>query len=782
MFRLFDVKKKAHPLSLNLAVDDSAKFQIYNNYEPILSRGEYTLTIAQSLTLDDDSTPQLKETKRLFKVEGPRFCLEQNDIHGFFPPPNSSGQFSTCLPHILFNKVALPWEINLQTDREVRLPWLTLLCLDQEEYSKCELSSMKVGEWIEKSKSGGDEIYYPELKSTSDEEKELNCQFLKIDKEIFFNITPNLCELPYLSHVRQVETTNRENLNVQDPGIFSILFSNRFPLTRSNCEISNKVFLISLEGIIESFKEDKRTNIKQKYISLITLTNWSFVCLKEPKENFANLVKSILEEQGSNTKFLTLPCLSNKNENSEDNNEQAKELNQLFDKGYVPLEHCLRTAENTFSWYHGPLITASMLLDDDSKDKILKQDGRYSYIYHEEQSVFDVSYVTAWELGRLLAMSDSSFVDNLMQLRIEYYKQTQNLVMKNILQSKLYSSVDNQANSTALFYKAEMSKKEVLSSFAGQIERVHISIEFNKLLEKIPINQNPTEQLQTVNRLSRPDEDPLQKSYKRKIELIKEHKDKSVLMEDNLLLKNLVSWVYAKRLLINIPFQYLVVDQKLLPNNSIRFFYIDPIWIKKMEEGFFSIGLHQKEDIANDKIKSAIQKILEPDQENKIIFGFLLRSSLVSGWPGLIIETTNGVTTLRQERLSDNVLICLFDERPESIVIKEPEEHMCFGVEGEHIDYAKIQLRCVTNGNSHKIGEKNGIELDVANYFRQNSPNLRVLSIENEDVANQSSSALLIPAFKEKLQREQISAGEFSLQLIKTPQECKLSLKLKEHC
>lgn len=849
MFSLFDIKgkKEAAPLPF-LAIDNPTKFQIYDNYRPALADGEYTVTITPTLRLSDDtSKPQLEKAKKIFEIQGPRFCLEQTDIHGFFPPPNSSGKFSTCLPHVLFNKVALPWERDLQITSGFRSPWLALLCLDQEEYSKCELSSMKVGEWIKKAYS--DEIHYPELTGISDKEKELNCQFLKIDKEIFFNIRPNLCELSYLSHVRQVETKNREDFDTQDRGVFSILFGNRFPQTGSGCGINHKVFLISLEGLVEYFKEDKRANISQKYISVITLTNWSFICLEEPKENFSNLVKAILEEQGSNTKFLTLPQLPDNTENPADN-EQAKKLNPLFDKGYVPLEHCLRTAETTFSWYHGPLITSPMLLDDVSKESILKQNGRYSYIYYEEQSVFDVSYVTAWELGRLLAISDANFVDNLIQLRVEHRKQTQNLAMMYILQSKLSGSI-NQPNVTALIDKAEAGKKELSRLFAGKIEglfsyelylmadfpvsgipaknkiylkkendnqlsyiigheegnkatsfldinvegelteevlkiqkenilklisqRGHISVKFNELLEKISASQQPRKQLKTTSRLSQPDEDPLQKSYRRKVELIKEQRDKEVLREDNL--KNLAEWLRARRLLKNIPFQYLVVDQKLLPNNSIRFFYIDPIWIQKMEEGFFSIGLHQKEDTVNDKIKLAIQKIL--DQKNKVTFGFLLRSSLVSGWPGLIIETTNGVTTLRQERLSDNVLICLFDKVPGEIFIKEPEEHICFGVEGEHIDYAKIQLRCVTNGNSQKIGEKNGIELDVANYFRQNSPNLRVLSIEDEDVANQSSSALLIPAFKEKLKREQISAGEFSLQLIKTPQECKLSLKLK---
>ena len=44
------------------------------------------------------------------------------------------------------------------------------------------------------------------------------------------------------------------------------------------------------------------------------------------------------------------------------------------------------------------------------------------------------------------------------------------------------------------------------------------------------------------------------------------------------------------RLLIGVPFDYLVPDARLLPDESIRFFYLDRSWTDRLVDGAIAVG------------------------------------------------------------------------------------------------------------------------------------------------------------------------------------------------
>jgi hypothetical protein len=134
----------------------------------------------------------------------------------------------------------------------------------------------------------------------------------------------------------------------------------------------------------------------------------------------------------------------------------------------------------------------------------------------------------------------------------------------------------------------------------------------------------------------------------------------------------IANWFRDLELLKNIPFNYLVPDAQLLPPKSIRFFWVDSYWVDCLQDGAFSIGRVTKEDL---KIDAGTRTIDEGKASaDKTIAGFLLHSEVVSGWPGLEIEgyanqvtgsdfvgPDNKLTILRRERLSDTILLCLFE-------------------------------------------------------------------------------------------------------------------------
>jgi hypothetical protein len=190
------------------------------------------------------------------------------------------------------------------------------------------------------------------------------------------------------------------------------------------------------------------------------------------------------------------------------------------------------------------------------------------------------------------------------------------------------------------------------------------------------------------------------------------------------------SFLAHLRLLVGVPFDYLVPDARLLPDESIRFFYLDRSWTDRLADGALAVGkigtreqAHHQAHSPNlqsqldltERVVRIMQRGLPADSEtagataaNKnpagVVSGFLLRSAAVSGWPSMDVRAFNRVlpanegdindpktqawqkeadaaqlTTLRLELLSPSVLLALFDGVPELVWCEEPHHGVQFG-------------------------------------------------------------------------------------------------------
>ena len=143
-------------------------------------------------------------------------------------------------------------------------------------------------------------------------------------------------------------------------------------------------------------------------------------------------------------------------------------------------------------------------------------------------------------------------------------------------------------------------------------------------------------------------------------------------------------WFQELSFLKNIPFNYLVPDEKMLPVESIRFFQIDRTWIDCLLDGAFSIG---RVTTADYKLDQKLQdKALNSEKAN---WGFLLRSDVVAGWPSLIVDCDSRDSSselLRMERLSSHILLCIFSGMPTTVNIHLKPETLHFGVEEIAVD------------------------------------------------------------------------------------------------
>lgn len=159
------------------------------------------------------------------------------------------------------------------------------------------------------------------------------------------------------------------------------------------------------------------------------------------------------------------------------------------------------------------------------------------------------------------------------------------------------------------------------------------------------------------------------------------------------------------RLLVGVPFTYLVPDARLLPDESIRFFYVDRNWTDRVVDGAVAVGkvgtrelahhaAHAKairaaldggEQIVRDAQRRRVGdwKTERPAAEAHTITGFLLRSALVSGWPHLearAFAAGHRLPLARFERLSGGVMIALFFGVPDRVELEEPHNGVQFGV------------------------------------------------------------------------------------------------------
>ncbi len=301
-------------------------------------------------------------------------------------------------------------------------------------------------------------------------------------------------------------------------------------------------------------------------------------------------------------------------------------VDQALKRGYVPLDYTPLESTPAFAWYRGPLAP----LQREPVTVNVFEDADAAMILDPERGIMDVSYAAAWELGRLLALSSPAFVKGL----------------------RLF--VQRRQNAT---------------EFAAEIERF---VESHRSSFRQPISKDQPKPV----------------------------KEQIGLTED------LVEWIANLILLYPVPFHYLVSHQLLLPPESLRFFHLDDNWVNAMVDGAFSIAVRSLDDASAAsrlELQSVLSKIVyqhrlrlqgkQPEWEPKESYmeipksGFLLRSRMVSGWPGVEVTAKTSATKdptlpqiLRFDQIAEGVLFCLARGTVDEVTFREPREGLTFGV------------------------------------------------------------------------------------------------------
>lgn len=717
----------------------------YDHIVPRLKAGSYELSVSQTLKeqennnkVPEDSLPPIKQT---FQVRGPRFSLDPSDIQHVFPSRNGLGTYHSYLPNVVFNKRSLPWERNLKLPATVKnpdqIPWVALLILTSDEIIEPQSNSNEtsssttfpLNEVVQGENPGPPKnTRGPKLKDRLEEDEnpaEIHCSVLDISVDTFVNLIPNLEELPFLSHVREVSTENKKDLKMTHEGWFSVLMSNRFaspPPQTEGAQIKNYAHIVSLEGF-EDLLSPKGVEKLEKIdkIRLISLYSWTYTCQADPQDNFKEIMSNLISSQSEKSTDLLLrlppPCPKTKAQ------EQAsKKLSQ----GYVPLGYTMLSGEETFAWYRGPFspVPTKRFLKETSPDQTenpkTPMTASQAMIYDSSTGLFDQSYAVAWQTGRSLALANKTFVTNLMQWRRQAHG------MVNLLLERIRSPHLNQ-----------LLRKESLLNESGRLNTAGIkdlaelldANLFDKAFKDFMAGEFATEIAHRIGSMGGfSDEDsyisPSEPDVKPKVPtgLINLMKENAVIdllhhlsgfkegvkdthFECPILPEQITQWLARLSLLQNVPFNNIIPDSRLLPRESIRFFYLDRNWTDSLLDGALSIGIQSTRDslfhqLMRDPLYRSVDSVIESVRRNFVepssktatqnMAGFILRSSAVLHWPGLEIlaygeDPEIPLKPLRLDQVSSDVMIGLFPEIPKQVVFNEPAEGLVFGVQDEGI-------------------------------------------------------------------------------------------------
>lgn len=493
-------------------IPEIGEINFFDNYLPKLEAGDYTISagttlVGEGIPNEYGNLDNEFQVQQPFMVSAPRFILPANEIHSVYPSPDIADFYDGVMPQVVFRKRVLPWERvlkNQPSSQGLQTPWMALLLFTEDQIivPKADIDSKGLLRTLSVARPKTDFFEPPPGYLTPIIEKEPidPDHFNMVDISItnFKNLCPHLEELPYLASVRQVNTEHKEFLGMEKEGWFSMLLSNRLSQTnytpkgsqQQNQEqegylyVRNIVHLVSIEGF-EAYL-DPTSSKYQNYVEaptgswtiqsagktydkirLASLASWDFYC-KPEEYTFDYLMNNL------NVGLLQsheLAAVQSKD-------DAYQYLAHLMEGGYTPLKYYPRQGGETIALYRGPLTPVIANSNPQGGSDIFLAGGS-SMIYDQKKGIYDVSYSVAWQIGRLMGLSDSHYARNLMDWkrkfneRIEKFLERYNLKYKKDLH-QLPDLKDISPKEISALMSTDFSEKELIAGFITGLEDLEI--------------------------------------------------------------------------------------------------------------------------------------------------------------------------------------------------------------------------------------------------------------------------------------------------------------------
>ncbi|KAJ3571357.1 hypothetical protein NPX13_g5407 [Xylaria arbuscula] len=608
----------------------------------------YTPSLTDSLrsetaTQPTETLPEMGNSSD--SVQNSRFSLSPSAIDLVYPTPGSTAEH-TILPHITFKDSTLPWSwtpshIPKNDDKDSPLSsskstWLALMvfAFDELQLSKDKIteimSNMSADLLREQTETCSLQMRARDtvglsgvngVVNTTGFSSESDAQVAaertgvvlltgKLFADLFVESGGPTDRLhvggyKHLAHVRQITTDGAANAGSDEEAHVSNVISRRCGPMEASKPSTIIVHLLSL-----CWDPDMPFPKPTDRVAVTTLYSWTYTCLASSnKSSTADMLADINILRTDQAQEHRLP-------NVQDEDAVSRLIANRQRCGYTLARHRTVTGEETAAIHRGPLVSTQV--EYPLNMRMQSNFGGDLAILDSELGLLDITYASAWQLGKTLAMADSAFCASLTKLR-------------NSLQGMGLERARGGVHD-ALGRYSSTTRREATDRIADLVK------DLDEL--RPPFRGDGT--ASSTNRWNRG-------NGKREADDNSNISSIDFLSQDSPHFAQVYSWVLDRVHLSNIPAHYLIPDPALLPQETLRFFYLDLNWTDALIDGALSLANHwaatSEKDSSRTAIKEAINKRLrEPDTEMGgwhvplPRYGFLLRSHLLEQFPDLTVD------------------------------------------------------------------------------------------------------------------------------------------------
>ncbi|MFF5213002.1 hypothetical protein [Streptosporangium sp. NPDC000396] len=714
-----------------------------DHYTPRVTAGVYTVQVRHELWKENGERidqPALPESSQSFEVRPVRFVLDPGSVHAFYPPADSAGAYDTVLPHITLTRAVLPWERELVGTRaREHAPWLALLMFRQGELPDDEKASGEsvirtVAELITPAEGG---VIGPALSgpSLTPEVLSSKCRTIDVPAEVFHAIAPYEEEMYYLAHVRDVtKATMRQDGEDLVEGRYAVITGNRFPRDPGYYA----VHLVSLEGYERYVDPNPPTG--HRALRLCSLRSWSFHNDPDNSLDIPGMLKNLAAPGHADPENLALrinlPATAGAHAVQDEAEAYARRRLEL---GYAPVPFRTLSGELTYAWYRGPFtpVTAPRVPEQATSTGHTTAD--HALIYEEAHGLFDVSYATAWTLGRTLGLADPDYAAEMTRARRELGNRAAVVRKLAADPARAQADPDEGRSLRALRELAGIADGRALAdALAAPLAEQSPAAAPKRRNARIGMQELLTDE--------------------RTVSLLRTTAERNT--------GSMPEWLDRLMLFKGVPFAYLVPDPRMLPPESLRMFRIDPAWRDAVVAGACDVGLHISQDLALDpQIRGAVARRRSTAPPAA---GLLIYSELVRALPDLVVTAFAGTTPvaeLRRDLLAPDVVLFLFDRVPDRVEIREPGQGIHFGIDDGDV----LGLRSLGGADKPAPGEP------LEEFFPQGDDTVFDLYLrarpggQTPDVLKLRGDDGFVTGLAAAFDLPDLTPGEFALQLVNAP-------------
>ncbi|KAK2007341.1 hypothetical protein LZ32DRAFT_610424, partial [Colletotrichum eremochloae] len=502
--------------------------------------------------------------------------------------------------------------------------------------------------------------------------------------------TPIQCDVSkfrFLSHVRTVATEGTMSAIEGESGTFSIVMSHRIGPVEVDSPTPVMVHLVSLQAI-DGLSLSK---VKGKVL-MTSLHSWTYTALPPGSWD----VRSAFRNLGAGGKGLTVLQTDRTTTPKQEEPEKSKRttIEELVTRrqrdGYTIVRHRTITGEQTAAMNRGPLVPTRVPHPLHSAVPMQSNFGTDLQILDSDLGLMDISYASAWQLGKTLALGDAAFTAALARLR--------GAIHRGAL-AKAKEDVFKRLGGIAGETIAYAGRRAVLSELGGVVSGLNNVNETLHATGMTAVSSNRWRRRDPVPEvdLALRSDHIMSQMYAQALYVSKDMASSADggpycyhTVPNNTDYAAVQEWILDKLHLAGIPSHYLLTDPSHLPEETLRFFHVDENWTDAMVDGALSLANHVTDDPAEDFCRSAIKARLNEYLATPIkglgycqqlpTYGFIIRSQLLVQFPDFAVSAvseeqfhTRGsdwgnikptAPILVQRRLASDVMLVLFDREP----------------------------------------------------------------------------------------------------------------------